>query len=185
MYLGRKKIFVSQLISWAVILFHTIWVFMGCVGIGLCVDSLAGNDRYFEPDEAGAYLSVYSFLIFVPGFFMYLGIRTLILTGKAKKFNSIFESDPDGELSAEKTARLFNMPLPKLINLFDKLVKKGYLINCSLRDPDCPMFVLNNGAKTLKERYDIIHCPNCGAPNSVKYGFIEECQYCGSKISMQ
>ena len=182
MYLQKGKIFVSQLLAWIMILFHAFWVFMGFVGIGMCISALGGNDKYFEPDEAGTYMAVYSLFVVIPGFIMFLGIRTLRLCGKANKFNSLFESDPDGELSAERTARLFNMPLSKLISLFDKLVKKGYLKNCSLRNPDNPVFVLNNGAETVEERYDIVHCPNCGAPNSVKYGFVEQCQYCGSKV---
>ncbi|MBE6861446.1 MAG: zinc ribbon domain-containing protein [Ruminococcus sp.] len=184
MYLSKNKLLFSQLVSWITVLWTAFGIFLGIVGIGLCISAMNGNYNVIEEDEIESHFAVYIAFIIVPGAFLIWAVRNLKLAGKANKFNSMFESDPDGVISAERASRLFGKNVYELTDLFDKLVKKGYLINCSLQNPDNPVFVLNNGAETVEERYDIIHCPNCGAPNSVKYGFIEQCQYCGSKVNM-
>ncbi len=184
MYLSKGRLTISQLIAWAMILGCAFVIFLGISGVGLCISALNGSDRYFEEDEIGSALAVYIGFIIVPGVFMFFAVRTLKLAGKAYKFNSLFENDPDGVISVENASRLFGKTVAEVAELFDKLIKKGYLKNCSLQNPDKPVFILNNGAETVEERYDIIHCPNCGAPNSVKYGFVEQCQYCGSKVNM-
>lgn len=182
MYLSKGKLLFSQLFSWAVILSSAFMMFLGISGIGLCISAMNGNYIVVQEDEIGSHLAVYIGFIIVPGCFLLWAVRTLILSGKAYKFNSFFESDPDGVLSVEKTARLFGKPVDKFIDLFSKLVKKGFLINCSLENPDEPVIVLNNGAKTVEGKFDIAQCPSCGASNNIKLGFVENCKYCGAKL---
>lgn len=184
MYLSKNRILLSNLLSAAMIMVSSFFIFIGFVGVGLVISWFTGSDEYFRRNESvGEYLAVYIGLLLVFGVLMTAGIRRLILAGKARKFNSLFENDPDGVISLEKAAGLFGMPVHKFVSLFDRLVKKGFLVNCSLSNPDNPVIVLNNGAATAEERFDVIHCPNCGAPNQIKLGFVEICRYCGSGIN--
>lgn len=183
MYLSKRKLLFSQLFSWIIILATAFIILLGISGIGLCISAMNGDYSVVQEDEIGSHLAVYIGFIIVPGCFLLWAVRTLILSGKAYKFNSLFEADPDGVVSVEKTARLFGKPVDKFIDLFGKLVKKGFLINCSLENPDEPVIVLNNGAEKVEDRFDVVKCPSCGAPNNIRLGFVGNCKYCSSKLT--
>lgn len=181
MFLSKRKLLFSQLISWFTVLWTAFGVFLGITGIGLCFSAMNGNYTVMREDEIESHLAAYIAFVIVPGAFLIWAVKNLRLAGKAYKFNTFFEGDPDGVLSVEKTAVLFGMPVHKFVDVFDKLLKKGYLKNCTLENPDNPVISLNNGADSADEKFDIVHCPSCGAPNKVKIGFVDECRYCGSK----
>ncbi len=182
MYLSKGKLLLSQLVSWFTILWTAFGVFLGITGIGLCISAMNGNYNIIKEDEIGSHLAVYIAFIIVPGAFLIWAVRNLRLSGKAYKFNSLFKGDPDGTVSVEKAAKLFGKPVDEFVDLFGKLVKKGFLINCSLENLDDPVIVLNNGAKTVEDRFDTAQCPSCGAFNNIKLGFVENCKYRGAKL---
>lgn len=181
MYLSKGKILFSQLVSWLTILLTAFIILLGIVGIGLCISAMNGNYSIMREDEIESHLAAYIAFIIVPGAFLIWAVKNLRLSGKAYKFNSLFENDPDGTVSVENASKLCGMTVSRFVDVFSKLVKKGFLINCSLENPDNPVISLNNGADSADEKFDIVHCPSCGAPNKVKIGFVEECRYCGSK----
>ncbi len=109
-------------------------------------------------------------------------IRNILKTGLAKKFNAVFENYSDGEVSVDILTRIFNMPANKVIKQFNMLLKNGYLVKCTLDYSGEMKIILNNGARTIQERFSIVQCPVCGASNNVKVGFIQKCKYCGSEI---
>ncbi len=43
--------------------------------------------------------------------------------------------------------------------------------------------MLNNGEDNADQKFDIVKCPNCGGNNHIKIGFLQECKFCGSKVS--
>ncbi len=180
MYLGKTKIALKKVISVLLIIFSGFFVFIGVCGVFMASSRLING---IEKEKYSEYMAVYIVLIIGFGILLCISINMLRLAGKANKFNSIFENDPDGKLSVEKTSLLFGMPVFKFVKLFDKLVKKGYLVNCSLNNSgEQLLIVLNNGGRSTQQKFDIINCPNCGAPNEVKLGFVEKCSYCGNKL---
>ncbi len=180
MYLGKTKIALKKVIAVLLIIFSGFFVFIGVCGVFLASSRLING---IEKEKYSEYLYVYIVLIISFGMLLGISINMFRLAGKANKFNSIFENDPDGQLSVEKTALLFGMPVFKFVKLFDKLVKKGYLVNCSLDNSgEQLLIVLNNGGRSTQQKFDIINCPHCGAANDIKLGFVEKCKYCGNKL---
>lgn len=183
MYLSKSKLLFSQIVSWVTVLWTAFGVFLGITGIGLCISAMNGNYTVIREDEIESHFAAYIAFVIVPGAFLIWAVKNLGLTGKAYKFNTLFEGDPDGVISVEKIAVLFGMPVHKFVTVFDKLLKKGYITNCTLENPDNPMIVLNNGAKTVEGKFDIAQCPSCGASNNIKLGFVESCKFCGAKLT--
>ncbi len=183
MYLSKAKIVLSNIVSAAMLLLSGFFIFVGAFGILLVLLEVLGFSDSLDDDRIIQYFVTY--LAFL-GFFIPLAmiaVKKIALTGKAKRFNSLFESDPDGVISLERAAKLFGEPVHELADLFEQLVGKGYLVNCALQNPDNPVFVLNNGAKTATERFNSICCPNCGGVNVIKRDFVERCCYCGASLS--
>lgn len=178
MYIKKSKILFSNFLSVIFILVSGFFAFISLVGI---FSAFAGE----YTQSFGETISIFFTLLFLCIAIIWLSIRRISLANKANKFNSIFENDHDGVVDAEKTASLFALNEKNFIGLFDKLVKKGYLINCSLDFNDKLVIVLNNGGQTAQQRFDLAYCENCGASTSVKIGFVEKCPYCGSKLNVK
>lgn len=175
MYLGKVKILLSKFISVIFILGSAFFIFISIVGI---CSAFAGEYAQSFIESLSVFFSLLSFCIVI----IWFSVKRIRLANKAQKFNSIFEND-HGIIEADKIAKLFSLDEKKLIELFDKLVKKGYLVNCSLDFQDKIVIVINNGARTAQQKFDLVYCANCGASASVKLGFVEKCSYCGSKIT--
>ncbi len=183
MYLSKGKIAISNAVAVILLLLSTPFIFLSVVGISMGISDLLGMTERIDDGEEFSFIIVYVAMIAIFGTIAILSIKRIRLAGTAKKFNSFFESDPDGTISLESIARLMGKSVYDTSELFTNLVKKGYLINCTLQNPDRPIIVLNNGAKTATERFNSICCPNCGGVNVIKRDFVERCCYCGTSLS--
>lgn len=181
MYLGKQKIAMEYGYATLLFMLSGFFLFIAVVGIFMYSSQIPGEEDRIALQGLKESLGVCVGMIvfFTP--ILIVGICKLKMVGKANKFNSLFENDPDGTVSVENAARLCGMTISKFVDVFSKLVRKGLLVNCSLDNPDNPVISLNNGADSADEKFDIVHCPSCGAPNKVKIGFVDECRYCGSK----
>ncbi|MBQ8296889.1 MAG: hypothetical protein IJX77_03810 [Ruminococcus sp.] len=182
MYLSKSRIIITQLFSWIIIFGSVFLCFLGISGVGLVISAIGGERKYMEENEIPSSLAVYIGFIAVGAGFLIWAIRNLRLAGKANKINSIFESDKDGIIDIAGTSRRLGMSEENFIALFDKLVSKGYLIDCSMELEPALRIVLNNGAKNAEDLFEVVSCPGCGAPQTVKVGYVERCPYCGSDI---
>lgn len=174
MYIQRNKLFIYNLISIAMIIFGGFFSFIFILAalLELTNDGMNMNNVIITCITA-----VLCIIILI------IGMRRFRFSGNTNKFNSTFENDSDGILSVNKTAQLYGMTEQQFVILFNRLVKKGFLINCSLENQEDFVIVLNNGADSADKKFDIVKCPNCGGNNQIKIGFVQECKFCGSKVS--
>lgn len=175
MYLSALKILISKVIFSVILLISSSFVFFATIGLFI---------EIFTMDEGNSYLglgvAIGMLVFFIP--ISIFAIRSILKTGLAKKFNAVFENYSDGEVPVDILTRIFNMPTDKVIKQFNMLLKNGYLVKCTLDYKGEMKIILNNGARTIQERFSIVQCPVCGASNNVKVGFVQACKYCGSEI---
>lgn len=174
MYVNRNKLFIYNLISIAMIILGGFFSFIFLLAV--CLE-LTNDTLHMDNIIITGLAAIFCIIVLV------IGIKRIRFSGNANKFNNAFENDPDGILFVSKTAQLYGMTEQQFTNLFHKLTKKGFLINCSLENQEDFVIILNNGGKTAEDKFDIVQCPNCGGNNQIKIGFVQECRFCGSKIS--
>lgn len=174
MYINKNKLFIYELISVAMIIISGFFTFIFLLAV--CLE-FTSDTLHIDNIVITVFSVICCILILI------VGIHRFKFSGNVNKFNNIFENDPDGILSVKKTAHIFGITEQEFANLFYKLTKKGFLTNCSLDNQEDFVIVLNNGSTTVEERFDIVICPNCNANNSIKIGFVQECKFCGAKIS--
>lgn len=115
-----------------------------------------------------------------------------------------FKEDVDGIVKISDLARYVNQSENSIISNIQKLIKKGYIINCKIeRKRDINYIVFNNSllmqsmndSNTVKEivlkdlqEYNTIKkytCPNCGATVDIKNINNVVCNYCNTKITFK
>lgn len=185
MYLSKSKILFSNIISTVIVLISGFFLFIGLIGFFMEVFTFSEAVTRWEIIDAKESLAVAIGILIFFGVTMIIGIKRFRLTAKARKFNSIFENDSDGIILVSSISRVFGKSDALFMSLFDKLVKKGYLVNCYIAIDDVPKIILANGKINVSERFATLNCSNCGATNSVRVGFVEKCKYCGSEIKLE
>lgn len=181
MYLGKTRIFITKFISVVLICIHGLLLFIAVCGFFMDISGKISGTVTAE--EFAQQMSICIPLAAGCGFIIAMSIYMIKFAGEAFYFNSIFENDPDGIIPVEKTARIYGMVPIKYIKLFNRLVKWGYLKNCTISNESGELsIVLNNGRKKTEQKFDVIQCPHCGAANDIKLGFVEKCRYCGNKL---
>ena len=185
MYLSKGKILFSNIVSTIIILISSFFLFIGLIGLFMEIFTFSDAVTRWEINSAKESLAVAIGMLIFFSITMIIGIKRFTLTGKARKFNNIFEKDSDGIILVSSISRVFGKSDTLFISLFDKLIKKGYLVNCYIEIDDVPKIVLANGKITVSESFATLNCSNCGAPNSVRIGFVEKCKYCGSEIKLE
>lgn len=101
MYLSKRRIIVSYLISIALLLSSGFFLFIGVTGIFMYSSQIPGEEDRIALQGLKESLGVCVGMIvfFTP--ILIVGICKLKMVGKANKFNSLFENDPDGTVSVE------------------------------------------------------------------------------------
>ncbi len=155
------------------IFFMAIWIFALSFAVARYIE---GKDRLSTIMMFIALMVITSAAIIIPA----LKLR---LCGLATKFSGIFENDADGIVALSYVSKVFGQSQSKLIKTFDKLLRKGYLKNCTLGEQyGEPAFFLSNGAKSIDERFKVVKCQHCGAFSEIKVGFTQACPSCGGPL---
>ena len=139
MYVNKNKLFIYNLFSVAMILAGGFFSFIFL--LALCLE-LTGDKLHTDNIVITGLTAICCVIILI------IGIIRIRFSGNINKFNNLFENDPDGILSVNKTAQLYGMTESKFTILFHKFIRKGFLINCSLENQEDFVIVLNNGGKT-------------------------------------
>lgn len=113
---------------------------------------------------------------------LYIFGKRCIRALRAQKFGKYFETCEDGLVSMEKAALIFNMKQQRFFVTFLDCLGKGFLKNCSVFTEDPTFILLENGGKSIKDKFAIVHCQKCGAPGVIRIGFENTCKYCDSII---
>lgn len=120
-------------------------------------------------------MAAFGFLAFV----LFTKIRKVY---RAWKMNRYFEKDKDGLISVEEAARHIKVKQQKCFSLFLDFVGSGLLKKCTVFKEDPTYFLLDNGKKTIKDKFVVMHCNQCGAPSTLRIGFENRCKYCNAII---
>lgn len=177
MFLNKSKISDTRILCtavlWIAVFFMAIWVFAFAFAIG----------RYIEGKDRITSVMMFVALIAITSLFIIIPVTRLRRCGLANKFSGIFESDSDGIIMLSYAARVFGLKEAKLVKKFDKLLRKGYLLNCTLGEQyGEPAFLLSNGADSIDERFKVVKCQHCGAFSEIKVGFTQACPSCGGPL---
>lgn len=124
-------------------------------------------------------------IVEVPLYYLgYRGIKTNILISKAKIYNSIFMSDIDGKIIIDELSQKIGIHSYKIIQTIEKLIGRGYLVNCAISYEKAPIIVLMDDGKNLARQYEMMRCPRCGYDMKVRKGFFTTCEHCGIEIKI-
>ncbi|MGN0676627.1 MAG: hypothetical protein ACI4K5_02675 [Ruminococcus sp.] len=178
MYLSKGKIIFSNIISSVMLLISCPFVFIGIVGFLMDFFKFLGETDTGIKRELRQSLGVAVGILLFFGTILIISLKRFQLAGKANKFNHIFENDTDGVILMSSVSVIFGIQENKFIKLFDKMIKKGYIVNCYIEYNDTPRIILANQSEQLVA----VKCPNCGASNNIKAGQSGICEYCHSEI---
>lgn len=112
------------------------------------------------------------------------GIRNILMTRKARRYNSIFMTDIDGEIPVDELFPRMQITRDKLLKDMEKLIGRGLLVNCAVNYEKQMKIVLFQKNKNMSQTITTIQCPKCGADMELKGGFITYCDHCGLGIKM-
>lgn len=129
-----------------------------------------------------------SFLLVAAVVFTLFAILSIVLWFKilkmiwVGKMNRYFEMDEDGLIAISDLSGYMHMKQKKCVSVFLDCIGKGLLKNCMIFPKDPTYILLDNGKNTIAEKYIVIHCNSCAAPNTLRIGFEHQCKYCGAEI---
>lgn len=177
MYLNQVKFWITCIVSGGVTLYFG---FMGLLGMMLG-PFFGSRDSMFAVDDNSL---VAVFVIISTSWLIIAGIslRFFLDALRAYRINGIFERNEDGLLVIEETAELLKMKHYKFFAVFQRLVGKRLMQNCSVFSEDPTCIILANEKYDIRAKFTVERCKNCAAPNTLRIGFEKECKYCGSKI---
>ena len=72
----------------------------------------------------------------------------------------------------------------EIIRAVEKLIGRGYLINCAINYENDPTIILMDDGKNLAYQYEMMKCPRCGSDMKVRKGFFTTCEHCGIEIKI-
>lgn len=85
-------------------------------------------------------------LILAPFFLLARGgLRRIILTSRAVKFNALFEADDDGLVPADEIAQKLKMRKESIADQIGEMLKRKYLKNVRIMEADPPLVLLTDG----------------------------------------
>lgn len=175
MYLSKRTIAIGKFISFIQIVAGITLITL--LSMGLVLNSI-DEGNWLENILVGI------ILIGALGTMTYLGIKTKVLIANAKKYNSIFMSDIDGKVNINELSLKMGIHSYKIIRLIDKLIGRGYLINCAINYENDPTIVLMDDGTNLAHQYEMMRCPRCGCDMKVRKGFFTTCEHCGIEIKI-
>jgi len=180
MYLSKSKIIFSNIISSVLLLISSFFIFIGIIGFFIELFGFLGASNSETRMEWGQGLGIAVGILLFFGSMFIISLKRFKLAGKANKFNNVFENNRDGEIPLSSVSGMFGMKEKKFTKLFDRMIKKGYLVNCYIEYNGIPRIII----KDISERLVTVKCPNCGASGSIREGRTGRCEYCHSEIKI-
>lgn len=176
MYIKKAQYYILKIISG----FGTyFWGFLFWAMIfGMLMDVTMGNDDFINTDIPSITMGLFTFWI------AHCFLRYWI--GKLKIYNSIFANDADGFIQAKVVAKALGFTEEKVISDIRFLCKMFLFKNIDLQKDNLNSMVIvlgNNERNEMnKAQKRIVICPNCGAENDVRPGFVAACRYCSGSL---
>lgn len=174
MYQNKPKMFVI----------FTVFslIFLGCAFVAalMVINLLLALTHQIYSDRESLLMICYMITSF--SIFSFLSFKKLQKTYRARKMGKYFEKDTDGLVSIEKLAVHMKMKRHKCFALFLDCIGKKLLKNCTVFSDDPTYLVLDNGKKTITEKFVVKHCPKCSAPSTLRIGYENTCKYCGTVV---
>ncbi len=177
MYLNKGKILIQRIV-YGIATAMLTWY----VGIFLLAMFLQVVGAINVTDGLGTEMALMVYVECMFLLFDVICIRAIVKTFRATKINRILEGDSEGLLFMEDVAKKMNMQHDKFVALFIDCVGRDLLQNCGIYAEDPTYILLENGAKDIREKFAVVHCPQCGAPNAVRIGFPNQCKYCNVEL---
>ncbi len=187
MYISRSKAALAKTVR--IILFV-----IGGFGIllwgGCTLTQVSRENRITESNPNGDFdIAIFMtfFILTLLGVAMVAtGIKNIRREKRVQFYNSIFEADNDGVVTAEELTAQTGLSVPKIIQELDQLITGGFLINCVLqRSPlAVTLTVRNEAAVQAMNAYaeHPVKCPACGGQVNLRTGQRVECPFCGGPI---
>lgn len=173
MFRNKSKILISFLTNAAV---GMPWFFLSPI-LMLYMILLLTNAAPAEEGDIGMGITMNGLFFFCAYLFGKRCLRCL----RANKIGKYFENCEDGLVEIEAASTYMKWGKQKFFSVFLDCLGKGYLKNCSVFTEDPNFLLLENGGKSIREKFAILHCRQCGAPGVIRMGFENTCKYCGSK----
>lgn len=174
MYVPKLKKITTNLVS---VCLFPISCFLLATGVMGIIASFGGDRAFTEDIEVFFVMIGFAAMIFMPAYIMRRNL------GAAHRFNNFFSMDTDGIVPISEAAVSLGMSEEAVIQRFQELRRKEYLLNCRLVMEPVPQIILGIGKdQAVQEILVKVSCPGCGAPAEVQRGFIVTCEYCGTKI---
>lgn len=127
-------------------------------------------------------LSLPCYMLATFSLFSYLSFKKIQKAYRANKMSQYFEQDSDGLISMEALAIHMKMKRHKCFALFLDCIGRNLLKNCTVFSEDPTYLILDNGKKTIAEKFVVKHCPKCSAPSTLRIGYENTCKYCGTVV---
>ncbi len=178
MYLSKVKIIFSNIVSSVLLLISSFFIFIGIIGFFIELFGFLGASNSEDRSGWGQGLGIAVGVLLFFGSMFVISLARFRFAGKANKFNNVFENNRDGEIPLSSASGMFGITEKKFKKLFDRMIKKGYLVNCYIEYSGIPRIILKN----ISEQFVALKCPNCGASNNIKKGQTGICEYCHSEI---
>ena len=187
MYISRSKAALAKTVR--IILFV-----IGGFGIllwgGCTLTQVSRENRITESNPNGDFdIAIFMtfFILTLLGVAMVAtGIKNIRREKRVQFYNSIFEADNDGVVTAEELTAQTGLSVPKIIQELDQLITGGFLINCVLqRSPlAVTLTVRNEAAVQAMNAYaeHPVKCSACGGQVNLRTGQRVECPFCGGPI---
>lgn len=175
MFRNKSKIVSTLLVNGVV---GVPWFFLSAILAFYMILIFTGQVEDAEQTDYGMSVIMVGLSFFCAYVFGGRCLRAL----RANKLGKYFEGSEDGLVSIEAAAAYMNMKQQKFFQVFLDCLGKAYLKNCSVFTEDPTFILLENGGKTIAEKFAIIHCKKCGAPNVIRIGFENTCKYCSSIV---
>lgn len=175
MYLNKVKIWTGRILY--------ILALLPCAGASaillLYMQLIVTNQVSVRAEDVSITSTILGAFLFGTIVF-YRKLRNIL---HAEKMNRFFEEDEDGLVAIADVAKYMNMEQKKCFSFFIDCVGKGILENCMIFQEDPTYILLENGRNKIHEKFIVLHCNSCGAPNTLRIGFENSCKYCGAVLT--
>lgn len=152
--------------------------FVSAIMIFYFILSIFNQVENNSPEDIGMTIVIGAFFTFIA----WVLLRRCITAYRADRLSSYFMRYPEGLVPIAEVASFMNMKVNRFFRVFMECRGRGYLINCSVFADDPTFIILENGEKEIKNKFAIIHCKQCSAPNAIRLGFENKCKYCGTVV---
>lgn len=175
MYLNQKKMKTSAVIGKIQLIVGS--VFTAFFGIGIIGAFVGENPELMD----GLWMSV--FLAAPFAWMIFSSWQKARLRRMARRLNLDFRMDADGQIPVRYLLKdTGSKTEAQAAQRLEKLLRKGYLCNCTVEYGPVTRMILNGGADGNGPATVSVTCPHCGATVEKRTGFAGECPYCNSKL---